>query len=319
MITKLPADRPLPHRQEILERVLADHHAPARHRPGWLVPVSAAASIALVAGGVLIATNGNNKSQPGPAASTAPGTTLGTPSPTPSTRRSISIQPDVHINLGPLTAAERTTAAKNCVDEMENHNTATEIGHGLKVMSWGGGTNTTVAFTADPQGLRYGCEGKGEAMTQTTVGGDPKVAAQHKTVINVPDAANPAVPSEGQAWYAFVDLDRAPDLIAGEGWFSVDERVASMRQRWIVRGKPGPWYVAEAVDGLVFLSSWNKSAALKVGEQVQVETQVVDHNGNLLPAPGSMKGGGHTPSPGTTHVDRGTVVLLGTVAELDFR
>ena len=310
MITKLPADRPLPHRQEILERVLADSHAPARQRPGWLVPVSAAASIALVAGGVLIATNGHDKAQPGPAASTAPGT--------PTTKATQPKLPDVRINVRPLTAAERTTAAKDCVDEMQNHNTATEIAHGVLVRSWGGGTNTTVAFTSDPEGLRYGCVGNDKAMTQTIVGGDPKVAARHKTVINVPDAANPAVPSEGQAWYAFVDLDHQPDLIAGEGWFRVDERVTSMRQRWIVRGKPGPWYVADAVDGLVFLSSWNKSTALKVGEQVQVETQVLDHNGALLPAPGSMKGGGHTPSPGTTRVDRGKVALLGTMAQLDF-
>ncbi|MFG1622188.1 hypothetical protein [Kribbella sp. NPDC049227] len=319
MITKLPADRPLPHRQEILERVLADSHAPARQRPGWLVPVSAAASIALVAGGVLIATNGNDKSQPGPAASTAPSV----PSTTPSARRSISIQPDVHINLGPLTATERTTAAKNCVDEMENHNTATEIGHGLKVMSWGGGKpSTTIAFTADPEGLRFGCEGTGKQMTQALVGGDPAVAARNKNVITHPDATHPAAPAEGQAWFCFVDLDTKPDVLAGEGWYSVDERVASMRQRWVVRGRPGPWYVAEPADGLVFLRSWDKSAALKLGEEVRVETQVLDHSGGLLDAPGSIKGGGGlTPSPGTTRVDRGKVIRLNASgpAELDFR
>jgi hypothetical protein len=89
--------------------------------------------------------------------------------------------------------------------------------------------------------------------------------------------------------------------------------------RWIVRGKPGPWYVAEAADGLVFLRSWNQTAALRLGEEVVVETQVLDHDGRLLDAPASLKGGGGlTPSPGTTRVDRGKVVDLGATIELDF-
>ncbi len=312
MITKLPADRPLPHQQEILERVLADDVTPVRRR-AWLIPVGAAASIAVIAGGVLVVTSGHDKAQPGP----APHNTASTATPT---RRIPSALPDVHINVGPLTAAQRTAAAQTCVDGMENHNTATELGHGLKVMTWGGGApTTTIAFTADPQGLRYGCEGTGTAMTQALVGGDPAAAARQKAVVDPPDATHPAAPAEGMAWYAFVDFDRKPDLLAGEGWYRVDDRVASMRQRWIVRGKPGPWYVAEAVDGLVFLRSWNQSAALKLGEEVRVETQVLDHNGRLLDAPASIKGGGGlTPSPGTTRVDRGKVVRLGTLVELDF-
>ena len=315
MITKLPADRPLPHRQEILERILADDLAPARRHRGWLVPVGAAASIALVASGALFAANNHQKSQPGPATTPSPST------PTSSASTSSASAKDIHINLGPLTAAQKAAAAKTCVDAMENHNTATDIGHGLKVMSWGnGGPSTTVAFSAAPQGLRYGCEGNGKAMQQTVVGGDPAAAAREKTVINPPDATHPATPTEGIAWYAFVEFDQKPDLLAKQGWYRVDGRVAAMRQRWIVRGKPGPWYVAEAADGLVFLRSWNESPPLKLGEEVRIETQVLDHTGRLLDAPASLKGGGGlTPSPGTTRVDRGKLVQLGGMVDLDFR
>lgn len=53
--------------------------------------------------------------------------------------------------------------------------------------------------------------------------------------------------------------------------------------------------------------------------EIRVETQVLDHNGRLLDALGSIEGGGGlTRSPGTTRVDRGKVVRLGTLVELDF-
>jgi hypothetical protein len=324
MTKTLPAERPLPHRQEILERILADESAPVRRTRTWLIPVGAAASIALVAGGLLFVTKNDQKTQPDPAATPSPGTSAAStaaPS-TPTTRRAAPTLPDVHINVGRLTAAEAAAAANTCADAMKGDNTATKIGHALKVMTVDRGEpSITVAFTSEPRGLRYGCAGDGKAMTQALVGGDPAVAARDKAVINSPDARHPAVPSEGMAWFPFVDFDQKPDLLLGEGWYRVDNRVASMRQRWTVRGKPGPWYVAEAADGLVFVRSWDQSAVLKVGEQVRVETQVLDQDGRLLDAPGSLKGGGGlTPSPGTTRVDIGTVVRYpgGQLGDLRF-
>jgi hypothetical protein len=76
-----------------------------------------------------------------------------------------------------------------------------------------------------------------------------------------------------------------------------------MRQHYVVKGTTGPWYVANASDGLVFLRSWH-SAVLQKGDVVRVETQVLGRNGELLDAPADQKGGGGlTPSPGTTRVD----------------
>jgi hypothetical protein len=68
------------------------------------------------------------------------------------------------------------------------------------------------------------------------------------------------------------------------------------------------------------LRSWDRSAALTVGEEVQVETQVLGPNGELLDAPAATKHSRLGASPGTTRVDRGKVVVLpgSTQGELDF-
>lgn len=318
MKTLPPADRPLPHKTEILERILSDATAttPGRRRPGWLVPVGAAASVALVAGGILVATNSHDASQPTPA----------DPVPAP-TRTATSAAPkqrpaaEVDVNAGPLTAAQQTKAAKDCIAPQEGPHRPTEISHGIKVRTWGAQrTDDTIAFTS-PNGLRYACVGRGSTTNTSIVGGDPAVAAENKATLPRTDATHPAAPADGAgATWAFVDFDRQPDQLARDGWYAVDDRVASMRQRWVVRGRTGPWYVATPVDGLVFLRSWDRSAALKLGEEVQVETQVLGLNGERLDAPAAMKHGRLTASPGTTRVDRGRVVLLpgSTQGELDF-
>ena len=61
-------------------------------------------------------------------------------------------------------------------------------------------------------------------------------------------------------------------------------------------------------DGYVFLRSWDESTALRLGDEVRIETQVLAADGKLLDAPADQKGGGGlTPSPGTTRVDIGHV------------
>ena len=321
MKTLPPAERPLPGKAEILERILSDPAmtttASGRGRQAWLVPVGAAAAVALVAGGILVAATRHDASRPAPAD--------GTPAPVrPSTPAAPKQRPaaEIDVNAGSLTAAQKATAAQACIASQEGPHRPTAITHGVKVRTWGGGpAEDTIAFTS-PNGLRYACVGTGSMMTTSIVGGDPAVAAENKTVLPVTDATHPAAPAEGTgATWAFVDFDRQPDQLARDGWYGVDSRVASMRQRWVVRGRTGPWFVAEPVDGLVFLRSWDRSAALKLGEEVRVETQVLGRNGELLDAPATLKRGRLTASPGTTRVDRGKVVRLAgaTQGELDFR
>ncbi|MGW6281623.1 hypothetical protein [Kribbella sp. NPDC055071] len=321
MTTKLPTDRPLPHKQEILERVLAEAVQGDHRRRGWLVPVGAAASIALVAGGVLVATAGHDQTRQAPTA----GPASKNPSKAPATvpRKPPLTRPlpsEIDIDLGPLTAAEEAAAAQNCLSQSGDANQATQIGHATRVMSWvPGKVDSTVAFTTAPEGLRVGCAGPPTAMEAAVVGGDRAAAKRYKIALNQPDATHPAAPTEGNGSYQFIDFDKKPDLVVKDAWYRVDERVASIRQRWVMRGKPGPWYVANALDGLVFLRSWDESTALKLGETVRVETQVLDKDGKLLDAPGDQKGGGGlTPSPGTTRVDEGKVIA-NPEGMIDFR
>ncbi len=320
MKTLPPAERPLPGKAEILERILSDTAVPdSGRRQGWLVPVGAAAAVALVAGGLLVVATRHDASRPSPADATPAPVRPSTPS-TPAVPKQRPAA-EIDVNAGSLTAAQKTAAAQACMAPQEGPHRPTAITHGIKVRTWGSGpADDTIAYTS-PNGLRYACVGTGSMMTTSIVGGDPGVAAEHKTTLPVTDATHPAAPAEGTgATWAFIDFDRLPDQLAREGWYGVDGRVASMRQRWIVRGKTGPWFVAKPVDGLVFLRSWDRSAALKLGEEVRVETQVVGHNGELLDAPAGMKGGRLTASPGTTRVDRGKVVRLAgaTQGELEF-
>ena len=39
-------------------------------------------------------------------------------------------------------------------------------------------------------------------------------------------------------------------------WLSVDGAVATVQQRYVVGGTPGPWFRAGARDGIVHLQSW---------------------------------------------------------------
>ncbi|MEV8376314.1 hypothetical protein AB0P21_26465 [Kribbella sp. NPDC056861] len=316
MTKQLPAERPLPHKQEILERILADEVRPTHRRP-WLVPAAAAASIAVIAGGLVFATSGGDREPaPGPASGPVQ-TKSGTPKPKPAAGPA-----DIRINVGPLSAKEAKALAEACVNQdPADPGEVGQISHAFKVRGWGrpGQTENTVLALDKSSGLLLGCVGlpttktaAGDVTSGVTaglVGGDAVEARKRKSVINPTDATHPAVPTDSGGGYYFVDFDKLPDKLATEAWYRVDERVGSMRQRWVIRGKVGPWYVGDAVDGAVFLRSWDESTALRHDEKVRLETQVLDHDGKLLDAPANQKGGGGlTPSPGTTRVDIGTVV-----------
>ncbi|GAA1577588.1 hypothetical protein GCM10009789_33850 [Kribbella sancticallisti] len=318
MITKPPAERPLPHKQDILERVLAGETPQTRTRT-WLIPVAAAASIAVVAGGLVAATSGHeNQPAPGPAAGPTP-----TKSGKPSAKSTPAGPADVRVNVGPLKAAEASALAEACVSPAEGHQGEVgEISHAFTVRSWVDPrkTENSVVVLDKSNGLIYGCVGFPTAKTPTgevvdgfeagLVGGDPVEARKGKSVINPTDATHPAVPTDSGGSRYFIDFDRSPDRLMTDAWYRVDERVAEMRQRYVIKGKPGPWFVGDAVDGTVFLRAWDESTALQKGDEVRIETQVLDRNGKLLDAPADQKGGGGlTPSPGTTRVDIGKVGL----------
>lgn len=318
MTTQIPPERPLPHKQLVLDRILTDA-APVRRRT-WVVPVAAAASVAVVAGGLLAANLADsNTPQPGPAPAAGPTATGRVGTPRPATAAS------VQVNLGPLSAAEKTGMVSACMTEASQAGAQAKAGtvtHAIRVKGWSAArpTELTVAVLDTNSGLVISCVGRPGGHTRSgqpttgvaagVVGGDAAEAAKGKMVINPTDATHPAAPTDQLAGWYFIDLDRSPDLLVRDSWYRTDDRVSALRQRYVVKGRPGPWYVARAVDGLVFLRSWDRSTALRKGDVVRVETQVLGHRNELLDAPADQKGGGGlTESPGPTRVDTGRVTV----------
>lgn len=301
MTLKPPAERRLPQPQAVLDQVLADGNHPVRRT--WLIPVAAAASVAVVAGGLFVASRGD-------AAKPLPDQP-----PVASTSQSAVVprEESISLTVGRLKASERAAAAAGCLRQVVPNGIVGDIAHPLR--SRGSGkypTRLTLIVTDDRSGLIYSCAGRFIAgqphFDASVVGGDPAAAARSKIKLNPPDRTHPAAPTEAMSQTGHVMLDAKPDFFAMYSWYRVDERVATMRQRIIVNGKPGPWYVADAVDSYVYLESWDKSAVFRKGDKLQVETQVHDRAGKLLDAPADQVGGGGlTPSPGTTRIDVGIV------------
>jgi hypothetical protein len=318
MSRQIPMERSLPHKEEILTRVLTDRDA-AASRP-WLVPVAAAASIAVVAGGLSVAAAHDSTPQQSPAPAAGP-TAGPSPSATAGKGQAGKVT-DVRINLGPVGRAQAKALAEACVARFGRQGQVGAITHAIRVKGWSteSPVELSVAALDKNSGLVMACVGyptRRSADGQTTagfdgglVGGDATEARRYKSVVNPTDATHPAVPTDAHGYLHEIKLDSSLDLLVDNAWYRTDDRVAAIRQRYVIKGKPGPWYVADAVDGLVFLRSWDRSTALKKGDQVRIETQVLGHRGQLLDAPADQKGGGGlTPSPGTTRVDVGRIAI----------
>lgn len=64
--------------------------------------------------------------------------------------------------------------------------------------------------------------------------------------------------------------------------YRVDLHVAQLRQRYVVAGQPGPWFVADAVDGYVYMHSW-LDRSLPKGESATMQTEALGPDGELVP------------------------------------
>lgn len=102
MSTRIPAERTLPHQQEILERVLADQEQAVRRAGGrgWLVPVSAAAGIAVIVGGV-VALGNQSGGRDAPVGGTSSAGTPSTPGAATSTVGTTRRLADISVSRGP--------------------------------------------------------------------------------------------------------------------------------------------------------------------------------------------------------------------------
>jgi hypothetical protein len=320
MTPRIPAARTLPNKPAVLDQVLADQ-ASNRPRRVWMAPTAAAASVAMVAGGFAVATGllqgGGGGAGPGldtaltPADQPRPNTK--TP-PRQGGHGETEGERAIELNLGPIGSEDARAFAKACLALVEPGSEVGTVTHAVRVRGWGGHEADLTVVAEDDEGVLYGCTGQqprpgdpAPNVDGSVVGGNADAVADDKIVINPTDETHPAAPTEGMSYQTSIELDERPDLVALNRWYRVDERVAQVRQRIIVNGRKGPWYVARAVDGFVLLRSWT-DATLRLGDVVRVESQVLDHDGGLLDAPADQRGGGGlTTSPGTTRIETGTV------------
>ena len=318
MTPRIPAARMLPDKQAMLDRVLAGE-ANNHPRRVWMVPIAAAASVAVVAGGFAAATgvlpDGGARPDRDPVLSPADQQRPTTDKPVrPDKRGGTGGGRTIGLNLGPIGSEDAREFAKACLALVRPRSEVGSVMHAVRVRGWGRDKADLTVVAEDDQGVLYGCIGQqprsgdpAPNVDGSVVGGNAEAVAQDKIVINPTDETHPAAPTEGSLLHTTIVLDERPDKVAVDRWYRVDERVSEVRQRIIVDGDKGPWYVARALDGFVFLRSWT-DARLRLGDVVRVESQVLDHERELLDAPADqMGGGGLTTSPGTTRVETGTV------------
>lgn len=287
MIKQLPAERPLAQKQEILDRVLADDSRRAG-RKTWLIPVAAAASIAVIAGSVLTIphlTGRHDQSAAGQSKTGSVEQTDGLPARTGES-----------IDAGRLTPAQASEFAKACA-KMIGATDAAKY-HDTLPSNWPDG-HAKVDAILHPTLVRSGWDPKATDKTVVIKSGGKTYGCVGQPTKKLPDGRS----MFGHDFATFVHgkhgiygtagglagaimLDNKPDKLVTDRWIEVGPEAATVRQRLILKGKASPWFTTEVVDGLAYIRAWNQ-ATLAVGDKGRLETQVLDRKGQLLEFPGA--------------------------------
>ena len=91
--------------------------------------------------------------------------------------------------------------------------------------------------------------------------------------VPTPSASEPVVFLNAEAAW---DCTRAElDRYTAATWLGVGDQVATVRQRLVVDGEPGPWFTTKAVDGLVHVSAW-EDGPLPEGTELAAQYEVLD-------------------------------------------
>jgi hypothetical protein len=285
MIKQLPAERPLPQKEEILGRVLAEGAATGRKRR-WLVPVAAAASIAVIAGGLLtvpaLVRSDDNGTNP------AGRTSQGTPSTPPKTTQTNGS--GVSIDRGKLTDAEATAFGTACAKGIGAQDRpgqdspdwpgagakVEKILHATKIVGRFPNSSTDWTVAVKSGGHTYACVGR-----ITKKGPDGQLM-------------------RGYDFGAF--SSRYPDGVSGSGdgsgmisktngtgtakvtsyrWIVVPATTTQVQRRIVMNGKPSAWFSSDVVDGLVFIHA-SAEARLVPGSKVRIETRLLNDAGKQV-------------------------------------
>lgn len=316
MNAHLPPERTLSDKESRVATILRDE-APSARR--WLIPIAAAASVALVGGGVYAVSTAGSGGQDDGA-----GPATGKPSATRAVPKKPKSPATVDILDRELTGSELATFTARCLEAatgpaMAAHGKGVTFEPAEIAYAWNL-VNSTVPDSpaelymvvedrqSDSTFYCSGIRNEGQIPAADQLASFPfRGPLALKSTTNQTDPTHPAIPTDGGGGIGgWAEDDDQPDGVsASASLYIVDDRVAVMRQRLYVKGQqPGPWLTSAAHGGYAVVLASLAPRPLHAGDKVVLETQVLDAQGNLLDAPGDQVGGGGiSPSPGTTRVD----------------
>lgn len=186
----------------------------------------------------------------------------------------------IRVTLGRLDAAEQTRFVEKCVEDRYGPKTPGGVVHPVRVRDMDGGSSDAMVVRDSKSGLAYGCIhffGLSELIQRYSIGtgsvGSPSVAE--------PTVDDPVVDTRaGQQGFGQESAD-ALSHFQLDRWYRVDARVGQLRQRYVTAGEPGPWFVADAVDGYVFTRSW-LVRSLGLGESSTIQTEALGRDGQPI-------------------------------------
>jgi hypothetical protein len=284
MTRQIPAERPLENKQSILDEVL-DDAVDAKRRRGWLLPVAAAASIAVVATGALTLPSLLASDNPGPEGTASAGTPAGVTTKAGST-------PSVKVlDRGKLSPAEATAFATECAKWIgskdipgQNFGDAPlnwpgagakidKILHATKIAGRAAGTTDwTVAVRSGGQ-------------TWACVGRLPTVDSTGRVLRGYSFGAVSMKHADGQGGGALNDAaTRSMVRMSSSRWLVGPAAATEVQERLVLNGKAGPWYASAVVDGLSYIQL-PQSGPMKLGDKIRIETRMVDAAGQPVTKP----------------------------------
>jgi hypothetical protein len=289
MTRQIPAERRLPNKQLVLDRILdetgtdtdTDTDTAAdprtdRHRRSWALPIAAAAAIAIVATGALTVPKLLKSDDAPPPAGQAT-TAVTTSKPADNT---------VSIDRGKLTAAQASDFATECIKWVGSKDIpgqtygdapldwpgagakVDEVLHATKVADSpaGGASDWTVAVRSG--GRIYACVGH-----PTVKDPDGRVRRDYDFTTfstKYPDGlgGNSDGIGANSASHGLMTLSTSR-------WLVAPATAVTAQRRIVVNGKPGPWFSTAVVGGVGYLRAWGQ-AKLVLGDKVRAETRFLD-------------------------------------------